>query len=250
MPYLVDNPPARSQYRSPRRARPTGCIVIHSAENAPDINPPDTGAENVARFIQGRSTPGSYHDLCDSDSTINLVHYSDEAYQDGTGSNPWALSVSGAFQAHQWRTIPLWWRNACIDQMAGAARRQADWLRITYGIHVPARRITRSQSEAGMAGFISHAERDPGRRSDPGAWFPWDQFLTAFSDPTTTPLEDDMAVTVNGNKMVDDIYAEAGRPGTDVWREHIWPLRIATAADPFAETNELRKALGLKPWSR
>lgn len=193
--YLVDHAPRRSQFRKTRRARPTGTIVVHSAENLPDVRPPDTGAEDVSGFIRRRSDPGSYHVLCDSDSRVQLVPFAWEAFHDGTGSNPWSIGISGAFQAHQWRTLPKWWRDACVMQMAAAAREAADWLHSCYGIEVPAIRLTKGTYN--QPGFCSHAEReqwfgDPGRRSDPGPWFPWDEFLFLFAFAGASPPEEDM----------------------------------------------------------
>jgi hypothetical protein len=179
--YLIDNPPASKQYRAPRRATPSGVVVVHTAENTPDFVAFDGGAEAVARFIQGRSGPGSYHDLADSDSCIQLVPYDAEAFHDATGSNPHSYGVSGATRADVWPLAPQDWINGCVHQMAGGAARYAGWLKARNGIVIPARRISRSESELRMPGFISHGERDPGRRHDPGAHFPWDQFLTEFA---------------------------------------------------------------------
>lgn len=188
MAYLDDHPPRLRQFRD-RGTTPSGVIVVHTAESLPDETGPDTGAENVARFIVGRDTYGSYHDLADSDSVINLVRYDQQAYGDGTGSNPHAYHVSAATQAHRWPTLSPEWREATVRNMAKAAARYAGWLDATHGRTVPARRITREQSDRRIAGFISHAERDPGRRTDPGPAFPWDLFLTYFAEFTQ---EDDM----------------------------------------------------------
>lgn len=192
MAWLDDHPPVRDQFRCPRRERPSGVMVIHTAENTPDFVAFDGGAEAVASFIRGRSTPGSYHDLCDSDSCINLVSYDCEAYQDGTGSNPHAWGGSVATRADVWPLAPVEWRNGAIRQLAAAAARYAKRLKAKYGITVPARRINRAQSEARMPGFISHAERDPARRTDPGAQFPWQQFLDEYARAMGTE-EDDMS---------------------------------------------------------
>lgn len=157
---------------------------MHTAENTPDLIAADAGAEAVANFIRTRSTPGSYHDLVDSDSAINLVAYDCEAFHDATGSNRHSYGVSVATRADRWSTTPVEWREGAVRQAAAAAARYAFWLHARRGIVIPAGRISREQSEARVPGFISHAERDPARRSDPGAGFPWSQFLAEFARRT------------------------------------------------------------------
>lgn len=169
---------------------PSGVCVVHTAENAPDTVGPDTGAEGVASFIQGRSDFGSYHDLCDSDSIIDLVPYDAEAYGDGTGSNPHAYHVSGATQADRWASMPPEWREAVTKNMAKAAATYAKWLKANHDVTIPAKRITRAESEARKPGFLGHGERDPGRRHDPGSGFMWALFLATYRDlmdPPTRP---------------------------------------------------------------
>jgi hypothetical protein len=181
MAYLDSHPPARPQFRAPRRQPVSGVVVVHTAENTPDLAAFDGGAEAVARFIVGRDDPGSYHDLCDSDSCINLVAYWNEAYHDGTGSNRHSYGVSVATRADVWPLAPERWRDGAVKQAAAAAARYARWVKNTRGIVIPARRITRDQSERLVPGFISHAERDPSRRTDPGAAFPWRDFLSEYA---------------------------------------------------------------------
>lgn len=193
MAWLDDHQPERPQFRRPRREPPSGVIVVHTAENTPDTVATDGGAEAVARFIQGRDTPGSYHDLADSDSSIQLVAYDCEAYHDATGSNRHSYGVSVATTAAWWPVAPKAWRDGAIGQAARAAARYAKWVKTTRGIVIPAHRISRAQSEARVPGFISHAERDPARRSDPGAAFPWTQFLTEYARAMgAPPVEDDL----------------------------------------------------------
>lgn len=199
MAYLVEHRPARHQFRHPRRASPSGVCVVHTAENIPTIANPDDSAERVAAFIRVRTdAAGSYHDVADSDSGVHLVPWDAEAFGDGTGSNPHAYHVSAACRAARWRHKPDWWVRGTVEQMATRSALYARWLRARSGIMIPARRITRAESERRIPGFISHAERDPTRRTDPGAWFPWDLFLARFDalaravgDWPSTP-EDDM----------------------------------------------------------
>jgi hypothetical protein len=203
--YLVMHPPRRSQYRHPRRQRLSGVIVVHTAENSPDTVATDGGAEAVARFIAGRSDVGSYHDLADSDSWLHLVRWDDEAFHDGTGSNPHSLSVSGATRADYWPWAPPEWRLRCITNMALAARAQAAHVLERTGIVVPARRITREQSEARVPGFISHAERDPKRRTDPGFRDDeWALFLTVYGYPEGDEMA--TAAVLSAMDLVDRTY--------------------------------------------
>lgn len=192
--YLEDNPPKRSQFRRTRKtwtrasdgARitgPSGAIVVHTPENIVDLRPPDDGAENVARFISTRTdAAGSYHSIADSDSVVRVGRYEWQMFGEGTGGNRWALHLAGACKAHQWETLPEWWVVATIRNMAREARQMADWVHQETGVFVPAEPITAAQYRRGEPGFISHGELDPGRRSDPGKEFPWDQFLADYAE--------------------------------------------------------------------
>jgi len=178
--YLIKHPPRIRQFRA-RGTTPSGVVVVHTAESAPDWIGADAGAEQVARFIQNRTTYGSYHDLCDSDSIVQLVPYDQQAYGDGTGSNPHAYHVSAATQAAKWNRATPAWREATVRNMAKAAARYARWLKAEHGITIPARKITRAQSDARVPGFLAHGDRDPSRRTDPGESFPWDEFLAEYA---------------------------------------------------------------------
>lgn len=200
-------PPARSQYRPGRRAEPTGCQVVHTAETTPDFLPPDEAAENVAAFIGNRPGPGSYHELVDSDSIIQLVEFRDEALHDGTGSNRWSIGISAATFADSWDDAPAWWVTATIGNLAEAAARAHRWLLANSHPGTHPRRITRAESEAGESGFISHGERDPGRRFDPGEDFPWDDFLNVFAHLTGQRIGE--PTTTKGAFMLKDFIANA-----------------------------------------
>jgi hypothetical protein len=187
--YLIDNPPAIRQFRE-RGTKPSGVMVVHTSEGAPDWVGPDTGAEGLARFIETRSTYGSYHGGVDSDSIVQLVPFHLQAYGDGTGSNPHATHGSVATQAAKWNAAPAEWRRESVRNLAEFFARGARWLKKEHGITVPARIITREESERRVPGFISHGARDPERRSDPGKDFPWAVFLQDFQEamnPAATP---------------------------------------------------------------
>lgn len=182
MTYLETHPQRLPQYGRVRRggAKPSGVIVVHTAENTPDVIGPDSGAEDVAAYIARRTTHGSYHDLVDSDSIVRMAPYSAETWHD-TGTNGHSYGVSAAVRAHEWHKLAPARRDAIVRNMAQAAADYARWLKGTSGIVVPARRITRAQSRAKVPGFLGHGESDPGRRSDPGPGFNWDLFLSHYA---------------------------------------------------------------------
>ena len=176
--YLVTNPPIRQQFRLPRRATPTGAIVVHTAENR------GAGAAGsakaVARFIERRPDPGSYHAIVDESEWIQLVPYEAEAFGEGSGGNRWALHLSFACRTTDWATMPDDRRQRLLDQGAQAAAAMARWVKAKHGITVPARKIWSIEYRSGVPGFIGHAALDPKRRTDPGSDFPWSMFLAHF----------------------------------------------------------------------
>lgn len=178
--YLDTNRPARRQFRA-RTKKPTGLIVIHTAETPADLVGEDTSAESVARFIQRRADAGSYHRLCDRDSTVALVRFSQAAYGDGTGSNDFGIQIAASNRTVDWAEMSKAQETAVVARMAKAAAEAARWLKKQHGVTVPAKKITKAQSDDGRPGFLGHGDRDPGRRSDPGKTFDWSQFLALFA---------------------------------------------------------------------
>lgn len=235
--YLEDNPPVRSQFRKPRRDALSGVIVVHTAENAPDYVAFDGGAEAVARFIQGRSDPGSYHDLVDSDSAVGLVDYDAEAFHDGTGTNPHSLGLSVATRADVWPLAPQGWREGAVEQAAQRAARMARHVKARTGIVVPPRRITAVQARTKVPGFTSHAELDPTRRSDPGDGFPWSIFLARYAALTgdlTIPSEEDDMTPEQAKTL--DLVSHAVNNLLDVaTRLDLWRFAEQQEGDDFDE---------------
>lgn len=204
MAYLDTHPPARRQFRD-RLEKPSGLIVVHTAESILDTVGPDTGAEAVADFIRQRAEPGSYHRIADSDTRVDLVRFAMAAYGDGTGSNEFAIHISFALKTTDWVRLSPEKRHAFIQQGALAVKEAMDWLKAEHGIVVPLRRVTRAESEQRKPGFISHAERDPDRRSDPGVAFPW---IMLFDE-----IEELMGPS------------PAERARLKVWRKKLWRKR-------------------------
>jgi hypothetical protein len=185
--YLDDNPPRRSQ-GEPRRGVASGGIVVHTAESGlPDISPPDSKAEGVAAFIRGRSDPGCYHVLFDSDSTVVMWDFVPmTAYHDGTGTNDFSTGMSFATNAAAWGQYPAW------DE--AALRQAANWLGRTFIPTMKARGVTvrleRTSVDAFRnrdPAFVGHGDLDPGRRTDPGAGFPWQRLFDLTKESMGAP---------------------------------------------------------------
>lgn len=197
----------KSQYRRARRAshfkhiskKPralvTGGIVLHTAENRIDESGADSSAEGVARFISNRKTYGSYHSIVDTDSIVHVGKYAWEMFHEGTGGNRWSLGLSFACKTTDWRTRDDTWVQKMIRNGAIEAAAMASWVLNMEGIEVPAKLITAEEYRAGKPGFTTHGRLDPGRRTDPGEYFPADRFLRAFveefkqgpAEPETRP---------------------------------------------------------------
>lgn len=158
----------------------------------------------MARFIATRNTAGSYHSVVDSDSVVDVGRYEWEMFHEGTGGNRWSLGLSFACRAAEWPNLPDRWVDSAIRNGALEAAMMAAWVKQTVGVTVPARRITPAQYRSGQPGFISHAELDPGRRSDPGAAFPWNTFLERFAQYAGgTPPVADWCVPGNRKSVIE-----------------------------------------------
>lgn len=175
----IDHPNRRSpQIGNPRRGgtSPSGTIVIHTAECAADLVGPDTSAEGVANYLTNRTTPGSYHRIVDSDSTVKYAPLGYETWH-CRFTNRWSIGISFAVQAHMWDKYPPSFVTEILRQGARTTADAIRDLKTYWGVDVPLARITREQALARRPGFIGHGETDPSRRSDPGPGFPWARFL-------------------------------------------------------------------------
>ncbi len=178
--YLEINRPVRDQSQA-RRNDVQSVISIHTAQSGTDFVGPDPKAENVARFIQGRLDPGSYHLLGDADSIIQLLDMELEAFQSRGGSNRFVISISLAMNAEDWGKLSRERRAQLVDTAGQMAAIAARWLQ-ERGLPIPAAvRLTKAQAfKRGASGFIDHARLDPDRRTDPGDGFPWSEFFQSY----------------------------------------------------------------------
>jgi hypothetical protein len=183
--YLLDSPNPNAPERGDGRYwgyasmnEQPRAIVLHTTESLADLDGPDSGAENVARWFTTTTVDraASYHTLVDSDSTVrclpagldgSVAHTAFHAY----GYNSKTLGLSMAMRADSWPTVPQMWASKTLNRAVNEA---ALWC-ARWGI--PAARITLAELDAGSKGILAHADTSPTDRSDPGAGFPWDRFI-------------------------------------------------------------------------
>lgn len=179
--FFENNSQKINQWSRTRRngAKPSGVVVLHTAESATDFLGPDPGAENVARYFSTTNRYASYHHLSDSDSSIQLAPWSAETWHD-TGTNNHSVGISAAIQCKDWKKLGERGERI-VKRMAAGAASYAKWLKKYHGITIPARRISAAQSRARVPGFLGHGTSDPGRRSDPGVDFDWGLFFAEYT---------------------------------------------------------------------
>jgi len=178
IPYLYEHENPNAKLRSngkrfhgyPHRGRVASGIVVHTAENLPDITGDDTGAESVASYASRMERPASYHRVVDSDSIVVLLPDEAQAFH-CVGWNSRTLGLSIASKAGTWDQTPAKWKTRILHNAADIA---ADWC-VLHGIDPV--HINSQALEHGGTGLIGHGELDPERRHDPGDDFPWEWFI-------------------------------------------------------------------------
>lgn len=169
--YLLDHPNPNGNHFYDSRRGNIDLVVVHTAENLPDYDGEDSGAERVARYFATTSRSVSAHATSDSDSIVELLPDDFTAWH-VRGYNSRSLGLEIATQAHRWGSGPEEWEQAALQQ---AAKVVAKWCERW---NVPIDRISKSDADGGKRGIVSHSALDPTRRSDPGIGFPWKEFMS------------------------------------------------------------------------
>lgn len=144
-------------------------IVIHTAENTPDFNPPDDGAEKVAAWASSAATV-SWHATVDSDSIVWMLPDTYEAWH-ARAYNDCAYGIEQATKASMWVGSPWPWREGILRNCAKVVAEVAS------ENNIPLVELSKADVDAGKAGVVRHSTLDPGRKTDPGAAYPMDWML-------------------------------------------------------------------------
>lgn len=184
---LVDNPPATAQGTFPRRGgnRLSGTCIVHTSEGAWQA-----GVDSLTRLVSTRSDYGCYHQACDWEDIAKYYPWEWEAWQDSETNN-WAVGIAAACKTTDWRIMPADISEGYYRNMAAMAVDFINYMKNTYNITVPVRRITGAEARARVPGFCAHGDSGVSR-SDPGVDFDWGRFFRYINDALSGKKEDDV----------------------------------------------------------
>lgn len=163
-------------------------IVIHTTEGSAHNN----SAEDGAAYDQRRTDGTSTHYFYDNDSTVQCVRTEDQAHTARSQGNRRGIQHELCTKAG---TGPAGWADPYHQAMLRRAAKQCARDAKKWGI--PVRHLAVSQVAAGAKGFCGHWDitrafpQDGGSHTDPGANFPWTQFLNLVRAEMDPPEEDD-----------------------------------------------------------
>lgn len=161
-------------------------IVIHDTEGSAHAQ----SAEDGAAYDQRRTDETSTHYFVDNDSVVQCVRTADQAHAARTQGNrrgiQYELCAKATFSRAKW--LGADYGRPMLQRAARQAARDCrKW-------NIPAVKVSAAQVAAGKKGICGHADityafpADHGTHTDPGANFPWADFI----DMIKAELEDDM----------------------------------------------------------
>lgn len=233
---LVDNPPATPQGTYPRRggARLSGTCIVHTSEGAWQA-----GVDSLTRLVRTRSDYGCYHQACDWEDIAKYYPWEWETWQD-TETNNWAVGIAAACRTVDWRTMPADISEGYYRNMATMAAEFITYMKKTYNITVPVRRLSGAEARARVPGFCAHGDSGVSR-SDPGVDFDWARFFRYINEalsgikPAAAEQEDDKMLIIGKQKGKDPVWI-----GDGVVRRHIPDPRALQDLQWFAKNGFLK----------
>jgi len=227
--YLLENENPNAKLRDngkqgnyyPTRSKDIQGIVVHTAEGG-------RSAVGIAKYLSTTDRTASAHVVIDDKEIVELVPDDFTAFH-CRGSNSKSLGLEIAYFADKWGEDPVY-EEAVIALSASWCAEKAD------AHNIPMKRVTIDEWNAGKKGFISHAECDPSRRTDPGANFDWDKFFAY------------MKGMVNNVEEYDDIDTEfeevKEKKETQVYDFSVvpkWPGRVFKRNSPLIRGEDVKQ---------
>ena len=227
--YLLENENPNAKLRDngkqgnyyPTRSKDIQGIVVHTAEGG-------RSAVGIAKYLSTTDRTASAHVVIDDKEIVELVPDDFTAFH-CRGSNSKSLGLEIAYFADKWGEDPVY-EEAVIALSASWCAEKAD------AHNIPMERVTIDEWNAGKKGFISHAECDPSRRTDPGANFDWDKFFAY------------MKGMVNNIEEYDDIDTEfekvKEKKETQVYDFSVvpkWPGRVFKRNSPLIRGEDVKQ---------
>lgn len=170
-----------------RAGTPISLVVIHTNEG--DNKPGDIGddhtAEDLAGYLRRECAAGrgkSYHRVWDDDSSVRVVPDEQAAWAAKAANR---RSLNGCFTG--WAR---WTRADWLTHRSMLARGAAEVAQWCARYDIAARHLSPAQVKAGERGIIGHGDWSAARmgdgstHTDPGAGFPWDEFLAMVEGGT------------------------------------------------------------------
>lgn len=170
---MLDSPNTRTaQGTYPRRGgfRPSGTCIVHTSEGSWQA-----GVDSLTRLVQTRADYGCYHQACDWADIARYYPWEWECWQDSETNN-WAVGIAAACKTSDWLAMPGEIREGYYRNLARMAADFVTYMRETYGVVVPLRRLSGAEARAGVPGFCAHGDSGVAR-SDPGRDFDWSRFF-------------------------------------------------------------------------
>lgn len=156
-----------------RRTWPVTSICIHTIENAET----PLGAENCARYFRDIERVAGAHFCIDNDSIVMCADPRTMTIPHCYGPSAWSVGLEHAGTARQ--TDRDWHDTYSLAELALSADLSAT---LCQTFNIPVVKLTPSQVKLGMPGIFGHydatlAVNKIGGHTDPGAGFPWGEYL-------------------------------------------------------------------------
>lgn len=138
------------------------------------------GARATAAYFRTQASGGSAHYVVDPSEAVQVVYDDTIAWHAPPNANSIGVELTDSLVSQSWdKTNANRWQNPAHQAMLNRAADLVAQLALAYG--VPIRRLSSADLLAGKHGICGHVDVSQAWHQsdhwDPGASFPWDQFM-------------------------------------------------------------------------